>query len=152
MHPPSPSPQCAPSEDELKLLRSFLEAGGRPEALADAERFAWELGQVRGGAGAVWSGSDQLCWLPCLVHAGWRPVRPLATGLPTLSEAHGAPHPLTPQVPRLAPRLRCLLFQHEAPGQLEDALGTLRCHAVAQRELRASATFEALLRHALVLG
>lgn len=56
------------------------------------------------------------------------------------------------QVPRLAPRLRSLLFQHEAPGQLEDALGTLRCHAAAQRELRASATFEAVLRHALVLG
>ncbi len=38
--------QCAPSEDELKLLRSFLEAGGQPDALADAEKFAYELGQV----------------------------------------------------------------------------------------------------------
>ena len=38
--------QCAPSDDELKLLRSFLEAGGQPDALADAEKFAYELGQV----------------------------------------------------------------------------------------------------------
>ena len=66
-HPALPGLQCAPSEDELKLLRSFLEAGGQQSALADSERFAWLLGQV----------------------------------------------------PRLAPRLRCLLFQYEAPQQLQ---------------------------------
>lgn len=49
--PPTLHPQCAPSEDEFKLLRSFLEAGGKPEALADAEKFAYELGQV--GSSAV---------------------------------------------------------------------------------------------------
>jgi hypothetical protein len=65
--PALPCLQCAPSEDELKLLRSFLEAGGQQSALADSERFAWLLGQV----------------------------------------------------PRLAPRLRCLLFQYEAPQQLQ---------------------------------
>ncbi|PRW57389.1 formin 20 isoform X2 [Chlorella sorokiniana] len=92
--------QCAPSEDEFKLLRSFLEAGGKPETLADAEKFAYELGQV----------------------------------------------------PRLAPRLRCLLFQHEAPGQLQDAVATLECHLAAQRELRTSTAFALVLQHALVLG
>ncbi|KAL4452499.1 hypothetical protein ABPG75_008161 [Micractinium tetrahymenae] len=92
--------QCAPSEDEMKLLRSFLEAGGQEAALADAERFAWKLGQV----------------------------------------------------PRLLPRLRCLLFQHEAPQQLQDAVATLECHLAAQRELRSSAAFAAVLRHALPLG
>jgi len=30
----------------MKLLRSFLEAGGQESAMADAERFAWQLGQV----------------------------------------------------------------------------------------------------------
>ncbi|KAL4450174.1 hypothetical protein ABPG77_010843 [Micractinium sp. CCAP 211/92] len=92
--------QCAPTEDDMKLLRSFLEAGGQEAALAEAERFAWKLGQV----------------------------------------------------PRLLPRLRCLLFQHEAPQQLQDAVGTLECHLAAQRELRSSSTFAAVLRHALALG
>lgn len=55
-------------------------------------------------------------------------------------------------MPRLAPRLRCLLFQHEAPGQLQDAVATLDCHLAAQRELRASETFAAVLRRTLVLG
>ncbi|EFN54922.1 hypothetical protein CHLNCDRAFT_134639 [Chlorella variabilis] len=38
--------ECVPRADELKLLRSFLEAGGQPSSLSEAEKFAWELGQV----------------------------------------------------------------------------------------------------------
>lgn len=59
-HPSLAHPlQCAPSEDELKLLRSFLEAGGQQGAMVDAEKFAWELGQV-GGALGGWAGKERM--------------------------------------------------------------------------------------------
>lgn len=71
----------------MKLLRSFLEAGGQEAALAEAERFAWKLGQVCGlwwgGWGCRWGGGgwgamivtssagEGLAW-HATPHAGWR--------------------------------------------------------------------------------
>ena len=144
-------PQCAPSEDELKLLRSFLEAGGQPEVLADAEKFAYELGQVGASTckAALWRRRS------CDVQSCLR-VEPKTSSMRLVPSIASSNHVCLPfpwaQVPRLAPRLRCLLFQHEAPGQLQDAVISLDCHLAAQRELRASETFAAVLRRTLVLG
>jgi hypothetical protein len=55
-------------------------------------------------------------------------------------------------VPRIEARLTTYAFRFEAAAQLAEAAAVLQTHAAAQRELRASACFGAVLALALALG
>ncbi|KAK9830554.1 hypothetical protein WJX72_012430 [[Myrmecia] bisecta] len=124
--------QCVPTDDERKMLDSYIKTGGKPELLSAAELFCLDLMKVP------------------RIEARLGTFTARFEAMQQLQEARGV---LTSfAVPRIEARLGTFTARFEAMQQLQEARGVLTDHLAAHRELRASGSFRAVLVLALALG
>ena len=55
--------QCVPTEDEQKLLQSYVHSGGKAEALSTAELFCLDLMKVSSGLSLPFATMHWICQL-----------------------------------------------------------------------------------------